>query len=321
MKVLVTGATGFLGGAVCRALATAGHELRAAVRRAAPLPAGVVAVPGADLGPEADWAPALEGCEAVVHLAARAHVMNDTEADPLALFRRVNRDGALRLGEQAAAAGLKRMVFVSTIKVNGEATVPGRPFRADDTPRPVDPYGRAKAEAEEALAALSARTGLEVTVVRPTLVHGPGAKGNLAVLMGAIRKGLPLPLGAVDNRRSLVGAANLAELLTLCLVHPAAAGQVFLASDGESVSTARLIRGIAAAMGRPARLLPVPPALLALGGRVLGKGAAVDRLLGSLEVDDGPTRRLLGWSPTRSLQEGLLEMVAGHSLTVIDANV
>lgn len=310
MKILVTGASGFIGAAASHALAAAGHQVVAAVRREVALPAAVCPVRVAELGPHTDWTEALDGVEAVVHLAARAHVMDETEADPAAVFRRVNRDGTVRLAEEAVAAGVRRLVFVSSIKVNGEATLPGRPFRADDVPAPEDPYGVAKAEAEAALAAIAARTGLELVVVRPSLVHGPGAKGNLAVLAKAVIRGIPLPLGLVDNRRSLVGLSNLADLLRVCVEHPAAPGRTFLVRDGEDVSTPDLIRRIARAMGRPARLLPVPTTLLRLAGTLTGKTAAVTRLLGSLQVDDEPTRTTLSWSPPVSLDHGLAEMAA-----------
>ncbi len=311
MKILVTGASGFVGGPVCRALAAAGHQVTGAVRRDTALPAGVAACRVGELGPDTDWRPALAGSETVVHLAARAHVMREEAGDPLALFRRVNRDGAVALAEQAAAAGARRMVFVSSIKVNGEATAPGRPFRATDAPAPCDPYGVAKAEAEERLATIAARTGLELVIVRPPLVHGPGVKGNLASLLGLLERGLPLPLASVDNRRSLVGVGNLADLLRVCLDHPAAAGQTLLARDDPDLSTPDLIRRLATALGRPARLLPCPPALLAGLAGAVGRGAVAKRLLGSLAVDDGPTRALLGWVPPVNIESGLAAMVNG----------
>lgn len=312
MKVLVTGATGFVGGPVCAGLAASGFQVFGAVRRPSALPPGVQPVSGPDLGPEADWSRTLAGMEAVVHLAARAHVMAETEADPLALFRRVNRDGTLRLAAQAAEAGVRRLVFVSSVKVNGEASIPGRPFRADDPPAPRDPYGISKAEAEAGLAELAARTGLEVAVIRPPLIHGPGVKGNLASLMRAISRGLPLPLGAIDNRRSLLGVANLADLVRLCLTHPDAAGGTFLAGDGEDVSSPELVRLMAAAMGRRAVLLPVPVGMMRLGLGLLGRAAVLDRLAGWLQVDDRPTRERLGWSPPLSLEAGLAAMAGGR---------
>ncbi len=310
MKVLVTGASGFVGTALCRRLLAEGCKVVAAVRRDdafLPLEAEARRVDG--LGPDTDWRGALAGCDAVVHLAARAHVMRDRAADPLTLFRRINRDGSVRLAEQAVAAGIGRFVFVSSIKVNGEATPPDRPFRAEDAAAPVDPYGVSKAEAETALADLATRTGLSLAVVRPPLVHGPGVKGNLAVLMKALRLGLPLPLGAIRNRRSLVGVDNLADSLTF-LVRCPAQGR-FLVRDGEDISTPELIRRLAAAADRPARLLPVPPALLRLAGSLTGKRAAVQRLTGSLVVDDSPLRAL-GWVPPLTLNDGLARMAAAR---------
>ncbi|CAA7621661.1 NAD-dependent epimerase/dehydratase family protein [Magnetospirillum sp. UT-4] len=302
MRVLVTGATGFVGPAICRALAARGHQVVAAARR--PVPDLETRLVG-DLGPDTQWSAALEGCEAVVHLAARAHVMDESEADPLAVFRRINCDGTLRLAEQAEAAGVRRFLFMSSIKVNGEATAPGRPFRADDPPAPVDPYGIAKAEAEAGLAALGG--SMAVVILRPPLVHGPGAKGNLAALMRVLARGWPLPLGAVDNRRSLVGLDNLADAAGF-LLDSDATGPV-LVRDGEDVSTSQLMRLLAAGLGVRPRLLPVPPALLRLGGAGLGRGAAVARLLGSLTVDDAPLRAL-GWQPPLSLAAGLARMTA-----------
>lgn len=306
MKVLVTGASGFLGGPVCRALAAAGHEVLGAVRRPVALAAGVCPVAAADLSSDADWSVALMGCEAVVHLAARAHVMHETEADPLAVFRRVNRDGTARLAEQAAAAGVRRFIFVSSIKAQGESGL----LRAIDVPAPVDPYGIAKLEAERALSAAAARAGMETTVIRPPLVHGAGAKGNLATLMRVLSKGVPLPLAWVDNRRSLVGADNLADLIRVCLGHPAAAGATFLVRDAEDLSTPQLLRRLATAMGRRVVLLPVPPSMLRLTARMVGRQAMAERLLGSLTVDDAATRQALSWEPPNSVDSGLAAMAA-----------
>lgn len=302
MKVLLTGATGFLGGPVHRALAAAGHEVVAATRR--PVTGMHVRLVG-DLGPDTDWSDALADCDAVVHLAARAHVMDETAADPLATFRRVNRDGTLRLAEQAAAAGIRRFLFMSSIKVNGESTPPDHPFRADDPAAPADPYGVAKAEAEQGLAAVAARTGMGIVVLRPPLVHGPGAKGNLATMMRMLAKGWPLPLGAIANRRSLIGADNLADAVAFLLNHPARG--TFLISDGAPVSTPELFRLVAGGLGVRARLLPVPPGLLRLAGWATGKRAAIDRLLGSLVVDDAPLQAL-GWAPRTTLAAGLTAM-------------
>ena len=307
MKVLVTGASGFMGGPVCRALVAAGHQVSGAVRRETPLPEHVRPIRVSELSAETDWRTALDGQEVVVHLAARAHVMDETESDPLALFRRVNRDGAIRLAEQAAAADIRRLIFISTVKAQGES---GHLTPAD-SPAPKDPYGIAKWEAEQALAGIAARTGLELVVIRPPLVHGPGAKGNLASLMRLLRRRLPLPLASIRNRRSLVGVANLADLIRVCLDHPAASGRTLLVRDGEDVSTADLLRRLGTALGCPALLLPFPPGLLAAIARLLGKGAMADRLLDSLTVDDSATRSSLSWQPPQTLDQGLAAMAAG----------
>ena len=307
MRVLVTGASGFAGGPVCRALTAAGHEVTGAVRRESRLPEGTRPVRVGDLGAETDWTDALAGQAVVVHLAARAHVMAETEGDPTALFRRINRDGAMRLAEQAAAAGVRRLVFISTVKAQGEV---GH-MRVGDLPAPVDPYGIAKWEAEQELAAIAARTGLELVVIRPPLIHGPGAKGNLAALLAVLRRGLPLPLASIHNRRSMVGIANLADLIRVCLDHPAAAGHTFLVRDDCDLSTPDLLRRLGRALGRPARLLPFPPILLRLGAALVGRAAMADRLLGSLTVDDGETRAILGWTPPQTLDQGLAAMAGG----------
>lgn len=264
-----------------------------------------------DIGPATDWTTVLNGVDCVVHLAARAHVMDDSAPEPLAAYREVNVAGTRRLAEQAAAAGVRRLVMVSSIKVNGERTAPGAPFLFSDPPAPEDAYGLSKWEAEQALWLVAAETGLEVVVVRPPLVYGPGARGNFQRLLRWVARGLPLPLGAVENRRSLVALDNLVDLLRVCIDHPAATGQTFLVSDGEDLSTPELIRRLAAAMGRKPRLLPVPPALLRLGGWLLGRSGEVARLLGSLQVDIAHTREILGWTPPISVQEGLRRTVEG----------
>ena len=308
MKVLITGANGFVGRAVCRRLAVEGWALRGALRRQTALEPGIEPVHIAEIGPATDWRAALEGVEAVVHLAARVHVMQDKSADPLAAFRLVNRDGSLHLAEAAAAAGVKQFLFVSSVKVNGEATEPGRPFRPDDSVVTKDPYGLSKWEAEQGLAVIAARSDMAVTILRPPLVHGPGVGGNLKSLMAVLRKGIPLPLGLVENQRSLLGVDNLADAIACALKDGGRGCETFLLRDGEDVSTPRLIRMLAAGMGKTARLLPVPPVLLRLAGLLTGKGAAVDRLLGSLQLDDHAFRTRFGWSPPVTLEEGLTAM-------------
>ncbi len=309
MKVLLTGATGFVGrGVLARLRQENDVQVRVAQRgRAAPWPEGVEVAQIDGLSVAQSWDEALQGVEVVIHCAARVHVMDEQAADPLAEFRAVNVEATCHLAQQAAAAGVTRFVFVSSIKVNGEETAAGRPFTADATPRPQDAYGQSKLEAEQALFAIAAQTGLEVVVVRPPLVYGPGVKANFASLMRALQRRLPLPFGAIDNRRSLVARDNLVDLLLCCARHPAAAGQVFLVSDGEDLSTAQLCRGLSQALGVRPRLLPVPPALLRLLGRLTGRSQQVQRLLGSLQVDISATCRRLDWRPPVRVEQALRE--------------
>ncbi len=308
--LLVTGANGFVGSAVCRHALAAGRPVRGAVRTPGSTDAHAVTV--GDMDGRTDWTEALRGCGAVVHAAARVHVMNESSADPLSEFRRVNVEGTLNLARQAAAAGVKRLVFVSSIKVNGEGTDARRAYTASDAPAPQDAYGVSKAKAEQGLRRIASDTGLEVAVVRPPLVYGPGVKANFRSLMQAVARGWPLPLGSVTgNRRSLVGLDNLADLLLTCAEHPAAAGQIFLVSDGEDLSTAELLRRMGQALNRPARLLPCPPSLLQLGATVLGKAAIAQRLLGNLQVDITHTRDTLDWTPPVDVDEGLRRAAAG----------
>lgn len=307
MRVLLTGASGFVGRAVqARLLADGVHELRCAQRQ---LPASPVAAAefclAPSLGPDADWSEALIGVDAVIHCAARVHVMNEQAADPLAEFRRANVEGALRLARQAVEVGVQRFVFVSSIKVNGEQTRPGEAFGADDEPQACDPYGISKREAEEGLLALGAETGLEVVIVRPPLIYGPGVKANFLSMLRWLNRGVPLPFGAIDNRRSLVALDNLVDLLVLCLSHPQASGQRFLVSDGEDLSTTELLRRLGLALGRPACLLPVPQAWIEGGARLLGRQSLSQRLCGSLQVNIDKTRERLGWTSPLTVDQAL----------------
>lgn len=319
-RILVTGGTGFVGAAVLARLRQDGRSTLG-VSRGGGFAAGCVGGPALEDG-AADWRALLQGCDAVVHTAARVHVMREAGAGPLAAdllaadllatYRAANVAGSLRLASQAAAAGVRRFVFLSSIKVNGEGTEPGRPFTADDRPAPQDAYARSKAEAEAALLQLGRRTGMEVVVIRPPLVYGPGVKANFLAMMRWLQRGLPLPLGAVTgNRRSLVALDNLADLIACSIDHPAAANRVLLVRDGEDLSTAALLRRTAAALQVNARLLPVPPRALAAMAAVLGRRAALARLCGSLQVDDSASRRLLGWQPPIGVDEGLRRAAAG----------
>jgi nucleoside-diphosphate-sugar epimerase len=256
-----------------------------------------------------DWSAALDGIRTVVHLAGRAHILKESVGDPIAAFHRTNVEGTLNLARQAAFAGVSRFVFVSSIKVNGETGA----YRESDTAAPADVYGKTKLEAENGLREIEASTGLGVVVIRPPLVYGPGAKANFAALVRAVESGIPLPFGAIANRRSLVGRDNLVDFILTCLDHPAAHGQTFFVSDGEDISTTTLIYRIATAMKRPARLIPVPPALLWAAAAVAGKRAVAQRLLGSLQVDISKARTLLGWTPPVTVDEGLRVAVGKRS--------
>lgn len=310
MTVLVTGATGFVGRALVERLARESRvSVRAVVRRqSVDLPDNVERVSG-ELDPAWDWRPALADVTTVVHLAARVHVMRDRAADPLAEYRRVNVAGTEHLAHSAAASGVRRFVFLSSVKVNGEAGI----FQETDTPQPVDPYGVSKLEAEGAVRAVAAGTSMEVAVIRAPLVYGPNVGANFGSLIRAVQSGIPLPLGAVDNRRSLVGLDNLIDFIMVCMRHPGAAGETFFVSDGEDVSTTDLVRRLARAAGRSARLIPVPPSLLALAASLAGRRDVGQRLTGTLCVDITRARHQLGWAPPVSLDEGLRRACSGRS--------
>jgi nucleoside-diphosphate-sugar epimerase len=306
-RVLVTGATGFIGTAlVTRLTAERWPGLRSSARRITDrTPEAVDQIQIDDVNGRTDWTDALVDVDCVVHLAARVHEVSDTAADPLDEFRRVNVEGTLNLAQQATAAGVRRLVYLSTIKVNGEQGT----FTADDPPNPHEPYAISKHEAEVALRELSRSTGLEVVIIRPPLVYGPGVKANFRSLMRTVRRGIPLPLGAISNRRSLIGVDNLVDFIVECIEQPRAANTTFLVSDGEDVSTTDLVRGLAKAMGRPVRLIPVPAGVLMVAATLIGKRGAARRLLGSLVVDSSRSRRDLGWTPPHSVEEGLRRAV------------
>lgn len=304
-KVLVTGANGFVGKALCAELLRQGQSVRAAVRTANLQVENIETVPIGTINGETDWANALLGTKVVVHLAARVHVMKDNAVDPLDAFRKVNIDGTRNLARQAAEAGVQRFIFTSSIKVNGEGTPLGQPYTAEDQPAPVDPYGISKREAEDALQQLAYETGMEVVIIRPPLVYGPGVKANFLSMMCFLHKGVPLPFGAINNRRSLVALDNLVDFIIACIKHPAAANQTFLISDGEDLSTTDLLLRMAVALNMSARLLPVSQKLLEVGLTAVGKGDLAQRLCGSLQADITKACTMLDWKPLISVDEGL----------------
>lgn len=294
--ILLTGASGFVGTALLAALHEAGHSIRPVYRQERTGSADTEVIVPTICG-TTDWGPHLGDVDVVIHLAARVHIMNDAARDPLAEFREVNVGGTISLARQAARHGVKRFIFISSIKVNGEWTTTGNAFCADDIPTPRDPYAISKFEAEAGLRQIAAETGMEVVTIRPVLVYGPNVRGNFLSMMKWLHRGIPLPFGALHNLRSIVGVHNLADLILTCLRHPAAANQSFLVSDGEDLSTPDLLQRTAAAMGRTASLVPVPEVLLQAGSRLIGKRDVAQRLCCSLQVDIGKTRELLGWHP------------------------
>ena len=308
MRLLITGASGFVGTALLDRLSDdARWDVRPCTRRPVDSRVGTIEwVTSPELADGADWRSVLSGVDAVVHLAARVHVMSRSDGPSDEEFRRVNVKGTLDLAEQAAGAGVRRFVFLSSVKVHGDAGA----LDAESVSAPSDAYGRSKWAAELALGKLAHATGLEVVTIRPPLVYGSGVKANFLILATAVRRGIPLPLGGIRNRRSLVGVRNLVDLTITCMEHPAAASQSFLVSDGEDLSTPELVRRIAKAMGRPARLLNVPEAWLQVAGSLTGRRAAVERLVGSLHVDISKAQRLLGWQPPFTVDDELRRAVS-----------
>jgi len=327
--IMVTGSDGFVGSQLCRELLCRGSRVLGAKRtvgdgsrreKEISQPGGnrketpiLHTVNVGDIGPNTDWAQALAGIDAVVHLAARTHIMRDSAAHPLAEFRRVNVDGTRRLAEAAAQAAVKRFVFLSSVKVNGESTDSAplgterrnKCFTELDSPHPEDAYGVTKWEAEQVLREIEQRSAIKVVIIRPPLIYGPGVKANFLKLVQLIDRGIPLPFGCIHNQRSLLSLTNLVDLICCCLDHPGAAGETFLVSDGEDVSTPELMRRIAHALGKSERLLPVPEWILKIGGALTGKSNHVKRLCGSLRIDSSRVRRLLGWTPPCTMEEEL----------------
>ncbi len=312
MRILLTGASGFVGAALLQRLRGDGCDVSSLARN--PVRALRGSVPTLHMGGSwgvADFGAALAGVTTVLHLAARVHVMHESAADPLFAFRAVNVEATLNLARQAVVAGVNRFVFVSSVKVNGECTQTGQAFTEADPPAPQDAYGRSKHEAELGLRKLGADTGMSVVIIRPPLVYGPGVKGNLAFLLRAVQRGWPLPLASVHNQRSLVALDNLVDFIVTCATHPLAANQTFLVSDGHDMSTTELVRGLAHAVGMPARLVPIPVWALQAGAAMLGKGDVVRRLCGNLQVDISRAHSQLGWMAPVSVHEGLRRVVAG----------
>lgn len=306
-SILLTGATGFVGGAILKRLCNDRIlPVVAVVRGESQIKVQDVSTLRIDsFDGTTPWEGKLAGSSVIIHSAARVHVMNDAESDPLAAFRKVNVEGTLNLARQAAASGVQRFIFISSIKVNGEGTASGAAYTADDAPAPVDPYGISKMEAEQGLRKIAAETAMEVVIIRPVLVYGPGVKANFLSMMRWLSKGIPLPFGAINNSRSLVALDNLVDLVITCIDHPAAANQTFLVSDGEDLSTTVLLSKMANALEKPARLIPVPSWLLQGGAQLLGKKGLSQRLCGSLQVDIKKTRTLLSWTPPISVDEAL----------------
>lgn len=306
MRVLVTGGAGFIGRALIPPLLEAGHEVIATSRNPDTIIPGARICQIGELGPETDWTEALEGVEAVVHLAARVHVMHEDAADPMAENLRINTEGTAKMAAEAINAGVQHFVFLSTIKVNGEATT-AQAFRSRDQPAPKDPYAIAKLEAESALKKLTKIGGVRLDIIRPPLVYGPGVRGNFLSLLELCRRGWPLPLGNIDNRRSLIFVGNLAHLIGHLLGRSGGKGGIYLCRDEGDVSTPELFHRVSASLGVASRIWPFPVPLLKLAGALSGKSAAVSRLTESLVVDDGPTRRDLDWTPPFSMLKGLQE--------------
>ena len=309
--LLLTGGSGFVGQALTNNQTIQSLGITVVGRRPnISLSSNIRQITIGDFLPSTEWSRYLPGIDTVIHLAARVHVISETASDPLAEFRKTNTASTLNLASQAAASGVSRFIFLSSIKVIGEFSQPGKPFTSDDINIPTDPYGLSKFEAEQGLRKLANQTGMEVVIIRPPLIYGPGVKANFLEMMRWLDKGVPLPLGAINNKRSLVALENLVDLIITCIDHPAAANQTFLAGDGEDLSTTELLSRISKALGKPARLIPVPERLLKIGLNAVGKKDIAQRLCGSLQVDISKAKDLLGWEPPVSVDDGLKKTVA-----------
>jgi UDP-glucose 4-epimerase len=314
-RILVTGASGFVGSRLIghhqHQSRSEGMQFRAITRKPLVSDSACVEVHTIDnIDFTTDWSDALVGVDVVVHLAARVHVMNDHADNPLQEYRKANVASTLHLAQQAAMAGVKRFIFLSSIKVNGEKTKSGQPFTEESPPHPEDPYGVSKLEAEEGIRAISEQTGMEFVIIRPPLIYGPGVKANYLKLMQLVQRHFPLPLAGISNRRSMLALDNLIDFILLTAKHPQAANQLFLLSDGQSLSTAQLMNEIARAMGlASARLFAIPVPVLQLIAKCLGQSAAIERLTDSLEIDSQKASQLLQWNPPLSIQAGIQSTV------------
>ena len=308
-KFLVTGATGFVGSFLCPRLKANKFKVRAVIRNSAHVPLAEEHVIIDDLNGSLGWSDAMVGIDVVIHLAARVHIMKDNAQDPLTEFRQMNVVATERLARSAALSGVKRFVYVSSIKVNGEETIGGQSFSELNSPNPQDPYGVSKWEAEQALQRIAAETGLEVVIIRPPLVYGPGVKGNFAQLLRIVSMGIPLPLANINNLRDFIYVENLVDAVITCAVHPDAPGNTYLVSDGESISTPNLLRNMTQLHGLSSRLLPFPIWMLKLAAKCVGRSAQLERLIGSLQLDTTKIRQHLRWVPPHTLNEGLQNTV------------
>jgi nucleoside-diphosphate-sugar epimerase len=309
-KITVTGANGFVGSILCAEAASRGFKVMGITRASSDLPRNVKNIAVGSIDGNNDWKAALLGCEVVVHLAARAHILNDDFTNPLDEFRRVNVQGTINLAKQAAAVGVRRFIFVSSIGVNGAETFL-YPFSPEFSVSPNSPYAISKYEAEIGLKLVADSSGMEFVIIRPPLVYGPRAPGNFGSLVRWLKRGVPLPFGAINNKRSLVSVGNLVDLILTCITHDAAANQIFMVSDDEDISTTELLRRMGQAIGHPALLVPVPAAWLKLCAKLIGKTDMAQRLCGSLQVDISKTRQLLGWTPPLNLEEGFSQAAIG----------
>lgn len=310
-NTLVTGVNGFVGSCLSEMMLSKGLSVRGAVRDSSKASKKIPSLVVGEINAHTNWHSALEGCDAVVHLASRVHVMKEDSSDPLAKFREVNVEGTANLAHQAVKAGVKRFIFISSIKVNGESTC-GVPFNRSDNPHPQDPYGISKCEAEKVLIEISNNSAMEVVIIRPPLIYGPGVKGNLLSISRVVQKSLPLPLGGLKNRRDMVSIYNLCDLIMLCLTHPSAANKTFLVSDDSAISTSELVTYMARGMGKKTFLLPAPVKIMEFVARVFNKSSITDRLFGSLEVDISDTKKALAWKPPYSVEESFKMMFSNY---------